>query len=212
MIYWVIYLPSVDTCKKEIKKLEDTANMVRDMHSYQFQKYERFLKVFSLVIIVSSALVAILAIADPRLFFLGDSDVNPFRTIIAILGFIVFLFSLGDKIFEINGKVAKHEQAVKALTDFLLECRKFRNLDIESCSEEEINLKMDALNTTYSLINQMTPFAVFDDKDFIKGKKRHLEKVEISKKLSNNPHENIDEFVERRYLRRLFKWIKGLLF
>ncbi|NPE28133.1 SLATT domain-containing protein [Methanococcoides sp. SA1] len=198
--------------KKEIKQLEDKANMMRDMHSYQFQKYEYISKVFSLVIIVLSAIVSILAIADPTIFSIDRNYVDNFRNLIAILAFIIFLISLYDKIYGINEKAGKHEQAVKVMTDFIVECNNIRKLEIDSCGKDEIKLKVDSLQTQYSLINQMNPFPVISDEDFVKAKKKHLLKVEISKKLSNNPHEKIDDYVNKRWLINALKWIKGLLF
>lgn len=199
-----------DIYKKEVKTLEDKANMMRDMHSYQFQKYEWISKLFSLIIIAFSAIVSILAVADPSVLFLNGDYVDSFRNLIAILALLIFLTSLGDKIYGINEKAAKHEKAVKMMTDFITECNKLRKFEIESCGEEEINLKVDSLQAQYSLINQMNPFPVISDEDFIKAKKNHLLKVEISKKLSKNPHEEIGEYVNKRYLTRFLKWIKGI--
>lgn len=198
--------------KNTIKKLEKKANMTRDMHAYQFQKYSRIFNIFSLFIIVFSAIVSILAVADEEVLFLNDYNINHFRNLIAILAFCIFLLSLIDKIFGINEKVTKHEQAVKVLTDFVTECNKFRNLDTDSCSEEELNLKIDSLHAQYSLINQMNPFATFSDGEFLKAKKKHLLKVEISTKISENPSKDIGKFVNKRYFTRFAKWIFGLFF
>jgi len=93
-----------ETYKKEVKKLEDKANMMRDMHSYQFQKYEWISKLFSLIIIAFSAIVSILAVADPSVLFLNGDYVDSFRNLIAILAFLIFLISLSDKIYGIKEK------------------------------------------------------------------------------------------------------------
>lgn len=201
-----------DVYKEEIKKLEDTANMMRDMHSYRFQKYESISEYFSLLIIGLSAIVSLLAIADPSVFFLKGDHINFFRNIISLLAFAIFLFSLFDKIFGYNEKAVKHEQAVKVLTDFIVKCKDFRKLEIESCGEEKVKLKVNSLHSLYSLINQTSPFPAISDQDFIKGKKRHLMKVDISKKLSENPYENIEEYTNKRSIYRFVKWVKGLLF
>lgn len=198
--------------KEEIKKLEDKANMMRDMHSYQLQRYEWISKTFSLIVIVLSAIIALLAIADPSVLFINGDYINSFRNWISILAFIIFLLSLCDKIYGINEKAAKHEQAVKVMTDFITKCNDFRKLELESCGEEEIKLKKDSLNSQYSLINQMNPFPTVSDQDFMKGKQRHLIKVDISKKLSENSYENIEEYTNKRYIYRFVKWVKGLLF
>lgn len=201
-----------DVYKNEIKKLEDKTNMIRDMHSYQFQRYEWISKLFSLIIIGLSAIVAILAVADPSVFFLNEDYTNSFRNVISILAFIVFLVSLGDKIYGINEKAAKHEQAVKVMTDFIVDCNNIRKLGVESCGEEELKLKTDSLQSQYSLINQMNPFPVISDKDFIKCKQKHLVKVDISKRLSENPYEDVGDYVNKRYIYRFIKWFIGLLF
>jgi len=196
----------------EIKKLEDKANMMRDMHSYQFQRYEWISKTFSLIVIVLSAIIALLAIADPSVLFINGDYINSFRNWISILAFIIFLLSLCDKIYGINEKAAKHEQAVKVMTDFITKCNDLRKLELESCGEEDIKLKVDSLYSQYSLINHMNPFPTISDQDFMKGKQRHLIKVYISKKLSNNPYENIEKYTNKRYIYRFVKWVKGLLF
>jgi len=196
----------------EIKKLEDKANMMRDMHSYQFQRYEWISKTFSLIVIVLSAIIALLAIADPSVLFINGDYINSFRNWISILAFIIFLLSLCDKIYGINEKAAKHEQAVKVMTDFITKCNDLRKLELESCGEEDIKLKVDSLYSQYSLINHMNPFPTISDQDFMKGKQRHLIKVDISKKLSNNPYENIEKYTNKRYIYRFVKWVKGLLF
>lgn len=198
--------------KNEIKNLEDKADMMRYMHSYQFQRYEWMSKLFSLIIIGLSAIVAILAVADPSVFFLNGDYANSFRNVISILAFIVFLVSLGDKIYGINEKAAKHEQAVKVMTDFIVDCNNIRKLEVESCGEEELKLKIDSLQSQYSLINQMNPFPVISDKDFIKCKQKHLVKVDISKRLSENPYEDVGDYVNKRYIYRFIKWFIGLLF
>jgi len=205
-------LTEFEVYKREIKNLEYKANMMRDMHSYQFQRYDWISKFFSLIIIVLSAVVALLAIADPTVFFLNKDYVNDFRNLIAILALIVFLISLGDKIYGINEKAAKHEQAVKVMTDFISECNNLRKLGLESCGEEEIKLKVDSLQSQYSLINQMNPFPVISDRDFLKGKQKHLLKIEISKKISNNPNEDVGKYINKRYISRFLNWVKGLLF
>ncbi|KGK98228.1 hypothetical protein LI82_10945 [Methanococcoides methylutens] len=201
-----------DIYKKEIKQLEHKANMMRDMHSYQFQKYEWLSKFFSLMIIALSAIVSVLAIVDPSIFSIDRNYIDSFRNLIAILAFIIFLISLIDKIYGINENARKHEQAVKVMTDFIVECNNFRKLETNSCGKEEIKLKVDSLEAQYSLINQMNPFPVISDEDFIKAKKKHLLKVEISKKLSKNPHEEIDDYVNKRWLINALKWMRGLLF
>lgn len=198
--------------KEEIKKLEDKANMMRDMHSYQFQRYEWVSKTFSLIVIVLSAIIALLAIADPNVLFINGDYINSFRNWISILAFIIFLLSLCDKIYGINEKAAKHEQAVKVITDFITKCNDLRKLELESCGEEEIKLKVDSLYSQYSLINHMNPFPTISDQDFMKGKQRHLIKVDISKKLSKNPYENIEKYTNKRCIYRFVKWVKGLLF
>lgn len=157
---------------------------MRDMHSYQFQKYESSSKLFSLIIIFLSAIVSVLAIADPTVLSINSNYTDHFRSLIAILAFIIFLISLYDKIYRINEKAGKHEQAVKVMTDFIAECNNFRKLDRNSCSVDGIKLKFDSLQAQYSLINQMNPFPVVSDKEFVKAKKKHLLKVEISKKIS----------------------------
>jgi hypothetical protein len=202
----------VEAYDKEIRNLEDKANMMRDMHSYQYQKYDWISKLFSLIVIALSAIVTLLAIADPTVFSLKMDYTNDFRNLIAILAFIVFLISLWDKIYGINERAAKHEQAVKVMTDFISECNNLRKLELSSCGEEEIKLKVDSLQSQYSLINQMNPFPVISDTDFLKGKQRHLQKVEISKKISKDSFEDIGEHVNRRYITKCIRWIKGLLF
>ena len=201
-----------DVYKEEIKKLEDKANMMRDMHSYRFQYYESVSNLFSLTIIVFSAIVALLAVADPSVLFLNGDYVNSFRNLISIFALFIFLVSLYDKIYGINEKAAKHEQAVKVMTDFITKCNDLRKLELDSCSEEEIKLKVDSLHSQYSLINQMNPFPTISDQDFMKSKQKHLIKVDISKKLSKNPYENIGEYTNKRYISRFIKWIKDLLF
>lgn len=201
-----------DIYKTELKQLEDKANMMRDMHSYQFQKYEWVSKSFSLIIIVLSAIISVLAIADPTIFSIDKTFVNSFRNFIAILAFIIFLISLVDKIYGINEKAGKHEQAVKVMTDFIVDCNNLRKLEIDSCGKEEIKVKVDSLQSQYSLINQINPFPTVSDENFIRAKKKHLIKVEISKKLSNNPHEEIGDYVNKRLLTNTYNWIKGILF
>lgn len=205
-------MTELEAYKKEIKGLEDKVNMMRDMHSYQFQRYEWISKTFSLIIIVLSAIVTLLAIADPSVFFIAGNYINLFRNWISILAFIIFLLSLCDKIYGINEKAAKHEQAVKVMTDFITKCNDLRKLELESCGEEEIKLKVDSLHSQYSLINHMNPFPTISDRDFMKCKQRHLIKVDVSKKLSKNPYENIEEYTNRKYIYRFIKWIKGLFY
>ena len=177
----------------EANGLEKKAEVIRSIHVFCAQKCKLWIDFSLIMTIILTLLIALVSLIVPLLFVLDSKWGNILAALIAIASLAVLIFSISDRIFGLNERYAGHIQGVKLLTDFIRDCHQFRHVDLIK-NEEKVNLaRLDTLKREYSHLNHILPMANTSDKDFLKCKQNLLLKIEVSKKLKDDPHLNIDD-------------------
>lgn len=176
-----------------VQDLERKANISREIHVYSSKKCKLWINLALILTIILTLVITFLSLAGPLLLPLNDNGKNVFGIIIAIAGLSVLFLSVSDRIFGLNERYATHNQGVKLLTDFIRDCHQFRHVGLKEQGEGENLVRLDALQREYSQLNQMLPINDISDREFLKCKQNCYLKVEVSKKLDEDPHLDIDE-------------------
>lgn len=197
---------TVEDCINEVKNLEDKASLSREICAYQYKKYKWISSFSSLIILLSSAAVALLSIADPAIllslpFFPLNEQAT--RNWIALLGFLILVLSFSDKILGLTETMNKSEQGVKLFTDFIRDCHTFRDVGSKDCDEAMAGQKLASVKELYGHLNQILSLNAVSNKTFLKIKKAYKLKLKTSKILDTDPTISIGD----HYLMTLRDWI-----
>lgn len=192
----------------ELKKVLDgylnRSEILRQANADLAYKYKKRSDLIAVTSVISSSLIAILALADvERILNIFNSTIDPsyvsyvLSFILAILALIIFLFSLSGFIFGWQDKYLKHESGVKLLTNIISEIRDVIKLINESSDEEELERKVKEISDKYALINGALP--LIPDQDFLNSKQKYRIKRKISEELDQDPCTNasINKFVKQ---------------
>lgn len=196
---------TVDDCINEVKNLENKAGLSREICAYQYKKYSWVSNSLSLILLLFSASIALLSIADPAIllslpFLPHDQQVT--RNVIAVLGFSILVISFSDRILGLTESMNKSEQEVKILTDFIRNCHTFRDVESKDCDETTAGLKLESIKNQYGYLNQVLPLNTVSNMTFLKIKKAYKQKVKVSKMLDKDPDINLKE----HYLMGIRDW------
>lgn len=197
---------TVEDCINEVKNLENKAGLSREICAYQYKKYKWVSSLLSLIILLSSASIALFSIADPAILlslpFLPH-DEQATRNGIAFLGFLILVISFSDKILGLTEAMNKSEQGVKLFTDFIRDCHTFRDVESKDCDEAMAGLKLESIKEQYSHLNQTLSLNAISNKTFLKIKKAYKLKVKVSKTLDKEPDINLKE----HYSMNIWNWL-----
>lgn len=197
---------TVEDCINEVKNLEDKASLSREICAYQYKKYKWVSSFLSLIILLSSASIALLSVADPAIlvslpFLPHDQQVT--RNLIALLGFLILVISFSDKILSLTEAMNKGEQGVKFFTDFIRDCHTFRDVWSKDCDEATAGQKLESIKEQYGHLNQILSLNTVSNTTFLKIKKAYNLKVKVSKILEKDP----DIKLKEHYSMRVWDWL-----
>jgi len=176
-----------------VQDLERKANILREIHIDCSKKCKFWINAFLILTIGLSIAIAFFSLAGPSLISLNDNWKIVFGIFMAIAGLAILFLSISDRIFGFNERYALHVQGTKLLTDFIRECHQFRHAEMKKLTDEKNMIRLNALQNSYSQIQQILPLSDLSDSEFLKIKQKYLLKVEISKKLDKNPNLDIDK-------------------
>ena len=183
---------SVDPLVGRLRRVLRLANQQASMHGWLSDYYGRW----NATIIFCSLLLAVILLA---LMFASDFvqrttpiSADAFQWATGIAAIVNFLFTLWALAWRPASKAAGHRQAVGHYTKAKYEVG--RRLD----SDEAITVEAVRQIEEHYLDTRDLPNIA--DRRFLKLKRRHLEKVAVSKELDNNPNESIRSI--KRRLRR----------
>ena len=176
-----------------VQDLERKAEISREIHITSSKKYKRWGNFILVLTIILTIVIAFLSLAEPLLISLDDHGKIIFGIAIALAGLAILLLSISDRIFGINERYAGHIQGAKLLTDFIRDCHQFRHVEIKKYGEEKKLIKLDALQNSYSQIQQVLPLNDISDSEFLKIKQNYYRKVDVSKKLDEDHYLDIDK-------------------
>jgi hypothetical protein len=183
---------------EQIEKLEYKAELQRHIQSVLATKYQHIINAISVITVIFTILIAFLSIVIPIVWQLNDTGQICFSVFIAFLSIIVLFLSVADRIFSLNTKYSLYENGVKVFTTFIRDTHAYRHIGILRDTPEIVAEKIEQFKKDYSNINENLPISHLKTKEFLKLKQDHLIKIEISRKLSENPHLNIDNELKRR--------------
>ncbi|MDV7341802.1 hypothetical protein RYZ26_19535 [Terasakiella sp. A23] len=183
----------------EINRIEKVSNLLVTCHSILSSRYLRRAFLLNLISTLFSAVLAILIFAPQELL----SKINPTgfdnTMFMGCLAAVLFLLSLVEMKVAWKEKGSFHKDAANAYSRVKLEIRaSYRDGKIDDA-------KMQDISTKYSLIGEMHP-PVPDDQ-FVKLKKKHKLKIEVSKYLDKNPAANIFLVHIKLWIRDNCKWL-----
>jgi len=179
-----------------IKDLERKANISREIHIYSSKKCRKWGNLILILTIGFTMVITFFSLAGPLLFQLGENGRIIFGIIIAIAGLLILILSISDRIFGLNERYSAHIQGVNLLTDFIRECHQFRHTEIKTLDEEKKLMTLRSFQDKYSQIHQLLPLDDISDIEFLKIKQNYYLKVEVSKKLDDDPHLNVEEAIK----------------
>lgn len=197
---------TVEDCVKEVKNLENKASLSREICAYQYKKYRRIATLTSLIILLSAASISLLSIANPSVLLslpYYPQDQQFTSNMIALLGFIILIFSYSDKILGLTESMNKNEQGSKILTGFVRDCHTFRDVESKDCDEAMAGVKLESIKEQYDQLNQFFELNTVSNKTFLKIKKAYKQKIKVSKMLDVDP--DID--INKHYLMRFRDWL-----
>jgi hypothetical protein len=174
--------------------LERVSNQNASLYSYEAFRYSRWNLALNAISVVMSAFLLTIALGSDDFFSrtLGiSSDIQ--KWILAFLSFINFSFVLILLVWQPGAKSSQNMAASKYYSQLRRKIKVL--LDRPESLTREILI---SLNNEY---NQNDEFPLIGDRYFLKYKRKHLRKIDISKRISKNPHENL--FMAKRRLKSL---------
>ena len=169
----------------EIKKLNKKAEVNRACYSDLHKLYKLLDNLINIVVIISSAIVAILTFADIEYFRIIFKYINQesFTLLVGILASIIFIITLVQQYLNLSTKSDESEIAIKRITNFIRDTSSLKN-------EENIyEKKFNQILEDYKKINEENP--VIPDYIFIRAKSKLNQKIQISRYIDKYPMKKI---------------------
>ena len=139
----------------------------------------------NIVVIISSAIVAILTFADIEYFRIIFKYINQesFTLLVGILASIIFIITLVQQYLNLSTKSDESEIAIKRITNFIRDTSSLKNE--ENIDEKKFNQILE----DYKKINEENP--VIPDYIFIRAKSKLNQKIQISRYIDKYPMKKI---------------------
>ena len=169
----------------EIKKLNKKAEVNRACYSDLHKLYKLLDNLINIVVIISSAIVAILTFADIEYFRIIFKYINQesFTLLVGILASIIFIITLVQQYLNLSTKSDDSEIAIKRITNFIRDTSSLKNE--ENIDEKKFNQILE----DYKKINEENP--VIPDYIFIRAKSKLNQKIQISRYIDKYPMKKI---------------------
>ena len=169
----------------EIKKLNKKAEVNRACYSDLHKLYKLLDNLINIVVIISSAIVAILTFADIEYFRIIFKYINQesFTLLVGILASIIFIITLVQQYLNLSTKSDESDIAIKRITNFIRDTSSLKNE--ENIDEKKFNQILE----DYKKINEENP--VIPDYIFIRAKSKLNQKIQISRYIDKYPMKKI---------------------
>lgn len=173
------------------------AEINREIYSKKYRFYRIISSFLFFVVVLFGTAIATISIASNDLlsiFFSPDSIIL-IKNSVAISGFFIFILSIADRIWNLQGNMSLYEMGIKSTTEFIRICQRIRKVDMPSITDEEIKAKLEYVQSQYTMQQYLLPIND-DDILFIKAKKRYLLKRKISESLDIDPDVDIKPVIK----------------
>lgn len=166
--------------KKEIWNLHRKADQLRSMHNSIKDSFSFWSKLILAYVTIGSAIIAMLIFADIS---------KEFQFWIGLIAASIFIVGLIPSTFSFESKIIERNLASKLWGEWIRTASNFCNTEIDRLPLSVCIEKENALVESYKRIMNDTPS--IPDRLFNKLKQNHLQKIEISKELDENPFKSI---------------------
>jgi hypothetical protein len=185
-----------------IKSHKHKAQLLRQIHSDQYSKYQSRSNLLNAGSIILATLITIMSVANIsnflnflNFYFKIKIDINFVSIVlsgaITLSAFMVLFISLTDLILGWRNKYLTHESGVRLLTGFITTTNEIETLiENDSIADEQAKIRIEEMKKRYELIGEMLPLT--PDQDFLDSKQKYLIKRELSEKLDRDPCIKID--------------------
>lgn len=163
-----------------MKSLCRKADQNRSIHSMIRDKIILVNKLFLLYVSIGSAICAMLIFASIPVAY---------QLWAGVFSATVFVVSIIPSTLNFDIKILERATAVQLWGEWVRDAKNFYNLEINQMELSFAVLKQKELIATYKKVMENT--AQIPDSEFIKYKRLHLQKVEISNALDKNPFRSL---------------------
>lgn len=170
--------------EKYLKGLIRKAEINREIYSWRYRYYRIISSYLFIIVVLLGTAIATISIAGNDLlsiFFSPDSIIL-IKNSVAFSGFFIFILSIADRIWNLQGNMSLYEMGIKSTTEFIRICQRIRKVDLPSMTDEEVIEELENLQSQYTMQQYLLPVND-DDVLFIRAKKRYLLKRKISESL-----------------------------
>jgi len=166
--------------ERELWNLHRKADQTRSIHGLIKDRYDWINKYTMFFVAIGSAITAMLIFAE-----LSKEQ----QILIGLLSATIFIASLLPTALRYDSKIEERAVAMKLLGKWIRDTSAFCNTEIDILTDDQANSRKQELLNAYKEIMESSPD--IPQRIFNKGKRKHLQKVEISKALSKNPFKKI---------------------
>jgi len=182
--------------RSEVERICRVADMLCSAHSLLRDRYTERSLLLDLALLAASIWLVALAFVEPRI----NRALTPFgldpQLWAGLLCVVVFFFSMIQLYVKWKEKGSAHARSAHAYSELKREAK--RVLALPSMSAAELHEIVDR-STAVALVS--TPIA---ERDFLKAKKSHLNKVRISRYLDSRPSASLLLLRIKLYIRDNF--------
>lgn len=191
----------LQACRKILKGYKHKAQLLRQIHSDLYSKYQKRSNLLNAGSIILTTLITIISVGTISNFFnflnyyaKMNIDINfansLFSGVLALFAFIALFISLADLILGWRNKYLTHESGVKLMTGFITSAREIEDMiEKKSLNDKQAEFKIEELKNRYELMGEMLPLT--PDQDFLDSKRKYLIKRKISERMDCEPCINI---------------------
>lgn len=168
----------------ETKRMQTVSDMLVSAHASLSDRYDRWALISDLAILASSTWSIAVVFVEPRI----GKTLTPFnmepQLWIGLLSVATFFVSILQLRVDWRGRADAHKRACEMYSDVKRDCTQ-----LLVSSEPIPKESFEAILARYSLATSVG--TKIKENEFLRQKRRHLRKVEISKYLSQHPSASI---------------------
>ena len=171
-------------CRQELERIRRVSNTLCSGHADLRDRYARYAFILDISILSLSTWIATLAFIDPKL----APMITPFKLETQIwtgaLGTIAFFLSILQLRVDWKGRANSHKRSLEVYADV-----KRCTGHLLSSENELNNQEYNDVLSRYHMANVVG--VSIPEREFLRQKKRHLQKIEVSKVLDTQPAASI---------------------
>jgi hypothetical protein len=176
--------------QQDLKLLRDKADMLASIHSHLSDRYSTSYTIITSVLLVISTLLVGLTFVSDQFIQVGlGINADSLKWIVGIVSILNFSGVMLLAEWKFQDKSAQHREAVRFYFGIVNRIR--RLLDTKQEITEDI---IEEIRTEYGRTQGLPKIP---DSRFLKLKQWHLQKVAISRELSNHPFETVSAIKKR---------------